>query len=84
MSSTASVVAASQDAVVAPDPKADWFFQVVQEVAPKDHRSNLDAARQYFVDIGIQRSILFFVRHHYACIAVPCQFACTSMFSSSG
>jgi hypothetical protein len=64
MSSTASVVAASQDAVVAPDLKASWRFQVVQVVAPKDHRSDLDAAGQYFVDIGIQRSILFFVRTH--------------------
>jgi hypothetical protein len=64
MSSTASVVAASQDAMVSPDLKVGWRFQVVQKVARKDHRCDLDAAGHDLVDIGIQRSILFFVRQH--------------------
>jgi hypothetical protein len=50
--------------MVTPNPKAGWSYQVVQEVAPKDYRCHLDAAGQYFVEIGTQRSILFFVRQH--------------------
>jgi hypothetical protein len=68
-------LAFGSDAVVAPNPKANWFFQVVQEVAPKDNRCDLDAAGQYFLDIGIQRSILFFVSSALGLHRSPCQFS---------